>query len=40
MESMREVVVLHLDDGRDIAIHAMKMQSRYERYLPGENEDA
>ncbi len=28
-----EVVVLHFDDGRDMAIHAMKMQSRYERYL-------
>ncbi len=30
-----EVVVLHFDDGRDMAIHAMKMQPRYRRYLPG-----
>lgn len=30
-----EVVVLHFDDGRDMAIHAMKMRASYERYLPG-----
>jgi hypothetical protein len=28
-----EVVVLHFDDGREMAIHAMKMQARYRRYL-------
>lgn len=30
-----EVVVLHFDDGREMVIHAMKMQRRYDRYLPG-----
>ena len=30
-----ELVVLHFDDGRDMAIHAMKMRASYERYLPG-----
>ena len=34
-----EVVVLHFDDGRDMAIHAMKMQPRYERYLPRGRDD-
>lgn len=33
-DCLLEVVVLHFDDGRAMAIHAMKMQSRYERYLP------
>jgi len=32
--ALLEVVVLHFDDGRDMAIHAMKMQPRYARYLP------
>jgi hypothetical protein len=35
-----EVVVLHFDNGRDMAIHAMKMQRRYERYLPGGQDNA
>jgi hypothetical protein len=30
-----EVAVLHFDDGRDMAIHAMRMRASYERYLPG-----
>jgi hypothetical protein len=32
-DTLLEVVVLHFDDGRDMAIHAMKMQPRYRRYL-------
>jgi hypothetical protein len=32
--TLLEVVVLHFDDGRDMAIHAMKMQRRYSRYIP------
>lgn len=39
-DALLEVVVLHFDDGRDMAIHAMKMQPRYERYLPRGDEDA
>lgn len=36
--TLLEVVVLHFDDGRDMAIHAMKVQPRYRRYLPrGDN---
>ena len=35
-----EVVVLHFDDGRDMVIHAMNMQARYERYLPAGEGDA
>jgi hypothetical protein len=34
-DTLLEVVVLHFDDGRDMAIHAMKMRSQYGRYLPG-----
>ena len=34
-DTLLEVVVLHFDDGRDMAIHAMKMHRRYARYLPG-----
>ena len=34
-DTLLEVVVLHFDDGREMAIHAMKMRSHYERYLPG-----
>ena len=30
-----EVVVLTFDDGREIAIHAMKARARYLRLLPG-----
>ena len=33
-DALLEVVVLHFDDGRDLIIHAMKMQPRYEQYLP------
>jgi hypothetical protein len=33
-DTLLEVVVLHFDDGRDMAIHAMNMQPQYERYLP------
>lgn len=29
-----EVVVLHFDDGRDMAIHAMRMRAHYEQFLP------
>jgi len=35
-----QAVVLHFDDGRDMAIHAMKMQSQYKRYLPKGEDDA
>ena len=35
-----EVVVLHFDGGRDMVIHAMTMQARYERYLPTGEHDA
>jgi hypothetical protein len=37
--TLLEVVVLHFDDGRDMAIHAMKMQARYQRYLPSGESD-
>ena len=37
--TLLEVVVLHFDDGRDMAIHAMKMRSQYERYLPRGEDD-
>ena len=33
--TLLEVVVLHFDDGREMAIHAMKMRGGYRRYLPG-----
>jgi hypothetical protein len=33
-DALLEVVVLLFDDGREMAIHAMKMQRRYRRYLP------
>ncbi len=39
-DTLIEVVVLHFDDGRDMAIHAMKMQPRYERFLPSGDKDA
>jgi len=39
-DTLLEVVVLHFDDARDMAIHAMKMQPRYERYLPRGADDA
>ena len=39
-DTLLEVVVLHFDDGRDMAIHAMKMQARYEGYLPAGEDDA
>jgi len=39
-DTLLEVVVLHFDDGRDMAIHAMKMQPRYTRYLPRGEDDA
>jgi hypothetical protein len=32
--SLLEVVVLEFDDGREMIIHAMNMQARYERFLP------
>ena len=39
-DTLLEVVVLHFDDGRDMAIHAMRMQSQYEQYLPAGEYDA
>lgn len=39
-DTLLEVVVLHFDDGRDMAIHAMRMRRGYERYLPKEDEHA
>jgi hypothetical protein len=37
--TLLEVVVLHFDDDRDMAIHATKMQPRYKRYLaPGDDD--
>ena len=38
-DTLLEVVVLHFDDGRDMIIHAMKMQRRYTRYLPRAGND-
>ena len=32
--NMIEVIVLHFDDGREMAIHAMPMRSRYIGLLP------
>ena len=32
--NMVEVIVLHFDDGREMAIHAMPMRSRYSGLLP------
>lgn len=39
-DTLLEVVVLHFDDGRDMAIHAMKMQRRYAQFLPKAPPDA
>jgi hypothetical protein len=39
-DTLLEVVALHFDDGRDMVIHAMKMQPRYARYLPRGGDDA
>jgi len=39
-DTLLEVVVIHFDDGRDMAIHAMRMRSRYRRYLPKGDPDA
>lgn len=33
--NMLEVVVIERDDGSELAIHAMKMWTRYQRLLPG-----
>lgn len=30
-----EIVAIVRDDGSELAIHAMKMRSKYERLLPG-----
>lgn len=38
-DTLLEVVVVHFDDGRDMVIHAMKMQRRYARYLPRGDDD-
>ena len=38
-DTLLEVVVLHFNDGRDMVVHAMKMQPRYARYLPGAGDD-
>jgi hypothetical protein len=32
--NLLEVIVLHFDDGRDMAIHAMAMRNRYRAMLP------
>ena len=32
--NMIEVIVLHFDDGRELAIHAMPMRSHYRGLLP------
>ena len=32
--NMLEVIVLHFDDGREMAIHAMPMRSHYRGLLP------
>jgi hypothetical protein len=32
--NMLELIVLHLDDGRDMVIHAMAMRRHYESLLP------
>jgi hypothetical protein len=32
--NMLEVILLHFDDGRDIAIHAMPMRNHYRGLLP------
>ena len=32
--NMLELIVLHLDDGRDMVIHAMPMRRQYESLLP------
>ena len=34
--NLLEVVVIERDDGTELAIHAMKMQSKYARLLPWE----
>ncbi|MBI2940403.1 MAG: hypothetical protein HYY04_08190 [Chloroflexi bacterium] len=39
-DTLLEIVVLHFDDGRDMAIHAMKMRPRYQRYLTRGGDDA
>ena len=39
-DALLEVVVLHFDDGHDMVIHAMKMQTQYARYLPRGEDDA
>ncbi len=31
-----EVVTIARDDGSELAIHAMKMRTKYQRLLPGE----
>jgi hypothetical protein len=37
--NLLEVVVIERDDGSQLAIHAMKMQARYEELLPEELRD-
>ncbi len=32
--NLLEIVVIERDDGSELAIHAMKMQRKYERLLP------
>jgi hypothetical protein len=32
--NLLEVIVLHFDDGREMAIHAMPMRSQYRAMLP------
>jgi hypothetical protein len=32
--NMLELIVLHFDDGRDMAIHSMPMRPQYETLLP------
>ncbi|MGH2364681.1 MAG: hypothetical protein ACRDHX_08520, partial [Chloroflexota bacterium] len=39
-DTLLEVVVLHFDDGRDMAIHAMRIQPQYEQYLPRGDDNA
>jgi hypothetical protein len=36
--NLLEVIVLHFDDGRDMAIHAMPMRNRYRGMLPRHEE--
>lgn len=38
--TLLEVVVLHFDDGRKMAIHAMRMRAHYEQFLPKGDNDA